>query len=52
MVSFWTENEAVQGLDNRRKCAELDLINSNLVEREFDAVVIDVESLKVANSPF
>ena len=49
MFSTWTDNEAIWGLDDGRKRAKLDLANSNLVEREFNSVVVEVKAFKITD---
>jgi hypothetical protein len=49
MFSSWTDDEAIWGLDDWWEHAELDLADSNLVKREFNSVVVEVESFKVSD---
>jgi hypothetical protein len=46
----WTDYKAVRGLNNRWEGAKLDLTYANLTKTEFDSVVVEMETFKVAKS--
>ena len=50
MFPSWGDDEAVRGLDDRRKGAELDLTDADFTKTEFDSVVVEVESFKITES--